>query len=139
LDEEIWLMPDFGYWSWPITPIGNYEQVRAEVKANEPGWEKKIPKAVWRGDVKTNKLRNELLRATRGKDWADVQDIRWENSTTIAAGSAASALSMREHCEYQFLLQTEGLSSCSSRNHDDGSDMSLSYRAKLLRPRKISS
>ncbi|KAF1954587.1 hypothetical protein CC80DRAFT_526673 [Byssothecium circinans] len=109
-DEEMWLMPDFGYWSWPLQLVGNYEQVRTEAKANEVEWEKKIPKALWRGAVKTNKVRSSLMKVTRGKPWADVGEVKWKNRTDVAAGSAGSALSMVDHCGYQFLMHTEGRS-----------------------------
>lgn len=52
MDKEVWLMPDFGYWSWPLGLVGNYEQIRAEIKANEVMWENKDPRALWRGAVK---------------------------------------------------------------------------------------
>ncbi|CAI6339598.1 unnamed protein product [Periconia digitata] len=110
VDEEMWLMPDFGYWSWPLDLVGNYEQIRTEIKANEVDWAQKIPKALWRGAVKTNPVRSKLLKATRGKKWADVQEVKWKNRTDVAAGSASSAMSMVDHCKHQFLIHTEGRS-----------------------------
>ncbi|KAF1967241.1 hypothetical protein BU23DRAFT_660380 [Bimuria novae-zelandiae CBS 107.79] len=108
VDEKIWLMPDFGYWSRPLDLVGNYEQIRAEIKANEVGWEKKIRKALWRGAAKTNKVRSALLRVSQGKAWADVQEVKWKNRTDVARDSAA--LSMVDHCSHQFLIRTEGRS-----------------------------
>lgn len=101
-------MPDFGYWSWPLELVGSYSQIRAEIMENEVDWDKKTPKAVWRGAAKTNKLRADLLEATRGQRWADVQEVFWNNRTDLRAESAATALSMAEHCAYQFVIQTEG-------------------------------
>ncbi|KAF2008885.1 hypothetical protein BU24DRAFT_474962 [Aaosphaeria arxii CBS 175.79] len=110
IDEEMWLMPDFGYWSWPVDLVGNYEQIRAEIEANEVVWEEKVPKALWRGAVKTNKVRSSLMRVSQGKSWADVHEVRWKNRTDIAADSADLALSIVDHCGYQFLIHTEGRS-----------------------------
>ncbi|PVI06702.1 hypothetical protein DM02DRAFT_709342 [Periconia macrospinosa] len=110
VDEETWLMPDFGYWSWPLDLVGNYEQIRAELSAKEPPWEQKITKALWRGAVKTNPVRSHLLQMTRDKEWADVQEVRWRNRTHVASGETSNALSMVDHCNYQFLIHTEGRS-----------------------------
>ena len=109
-DKKTWLMPDFGYWSWPLDLIGNYEQIRVEMAQNQPAWEKRIQKVLWRGALKTNKLRQTMYRATRGKSWADIEEVKWKNQTMVSAGSTASAISMVDHCKYQYLLQTEGRS-----------------------------
>ncbi|KAF2638290.1 hypothetical protein P280DRAFT_471405 [Massarina eburnea CBS 473.64] len=110
VDEKTWLMPDFGYWSWPLDLVGNYEQIRAEVKANEIDWENKVPKALWRGALKTNAVRSSLIKATRGKPWADIEEVKWKNRTDLVAESAVSALSMVDHCGHRFLIHTEGRS-----------------------------
>jgi hypothetical protein len=111
IDEETWLMPDFGYWSWPLDLVGNYEQIRAEIKVNEVVWEQKVPKALWRGAIKTNKVRGSLIKVSQGKSWADIHEVKWKNQTDVAAGSAELALSIVDHCGHQFLIHTEGLSS----------------------------
>lgn len=104
-------MPDFGYWSWPLELVGTYEQIRVEIKENEARWEEKLPKVLWRGAVGTNKVRSVLLRATRGKEWADVEQVKWKNRTDLSDGSTETAISMAGHCAYQFLIHTEGKSS----------------------------
>jgi hypothetical protein len=73
------VMPDFGYWSWPIDVIGEYTQVRQDIIENEPEWTKKVPKAVWRGSTKTNVLREALVNVSKGRSWSDVEEISWEN------------------------------------------------------------
>ncbi|KAF2257468.1 hypothetical protein BU26DRAFT_414653 [Trematosphaeria pertusa] len=109
IDDEIWLMPDFGYWSWPLELVGEYDQIRAAMRENEVEWDKKISKALWRGALKTNKqVRGALMRATRGKEWADVEEVTWKNMTDVTGGSAAAALPIAEHCAYKFLIHTEG-------------------------------
>ena len=70
-------------------------------------WEKKVPKALWRGAVKTNKeLRGVLMEATKGKPWADVDQVTWKSSADVTEDSAA--LPIVDHCSYQFLIHTEG-------------------------------
>jgi hypothetical protein len=111
-DQKTWLMPDFGYWSWPLEPVRGYEFIRAEIVANEnktDKWNRKVPKVVWRGAVKTNKLRETLVGVTRGKGWADVQGIQWKNGTHASEWDVANAISMVDHCAYQYVVQTEGL------------------------------
>ncbi|KAF1971699.1 hypothetical protein BU23DRAFT_590588 [Bimuria novae-zelandiae CBS 107.79] len=111
VDKEAWLMPDFGFWTWPLDLVGAYEQIRVEGIQNQVAWEKRIPKVLWRGALKTNKdVRGALYRVTRSKEWADVEEVKWKSRTKVSAGSAASALSMVDHCNYKFLVHTEGRS-----------------------------
>ena len=103
----MWVMPDFGYWSWPLDLVGEYQQIRSDMQSSEVEWEKKVPKVLWRGAVKTNKeVRGALMRVTRGKSWADVDQVIWKSRTDVTAGSAA--LPIVDHCNYQFLVHTEG-------------------------------
>ncbi|CAN9244221.1 unnamed protein product [Alternaria alternata] len=105
----MWVMPDFGYWSWPLDLVGEYQQIRSDMQSSEVEWEKKVPKVLWRGAVKTNKeVRGALMRVTRGKSWADVDQVIWKSRTDVTAGSAA--LPIVDHCNYQFLVHTEGRS-----------------------------
>ncbi|KAF2268075.1 hypothetical protein CC78DRAFT_565850 [Lojkania enalia] len=109
VDIEMWLMPDFGYWSWPLDLVGGYEQMRAEMGEYETDWNKKISKALWRGDIRTNKeVRGALVRVTRGKEWADVEEMAWTSMTDVSDGSAGVLVPIPEHCTYKFLVQTEG-------------------------------
>jgi hypothetical protein len=52
-DDKLWLMPDFGYWSWPEPKIGAYGEV--QLKATEMDttvpWKRKKWKLVWRGAI----------------------------------------------------------------------------------------
>lgn len=100
-------MSDFGYWSWPTDLIGGYEQIRREIADTELDFAFKKRKIVWRGAVKTNALRKDLLKATANVEWADVQAIKWDNSTS--AGATSNTISTPQHCQYQFVLQTEGI------------------------------
>jgi hypothetical protein len=107
-EEDKWVMPDFGYWSWPLDVVGEYSQVRRDIRENEPDWKEKIPKAVWRGSAQTNDLRKDLIEVSKDHGWSDIKEIIWENMTTLAAGMEDISLSMPEHCDYQYVVHTEG-------------------------------
>ncbi|KAF2401047.1 hypothetical protein EJ06DRAFT_556497 [Trichodelitschia bisporula] len=99
-----WVMPDFGFWSWPIDFIGEYTQVRRDIEENEPAWDNKDTRLVWRGATKTNALREALVRVSKGKAWSDVQEIKWNDEELMKQ----TALSIPEHCNYRFVAHTEG-------------------------------
>jgi len=107
-EEDKWVMPDFGYWSWPLDVIGDYSQVRRDIRENEPAWNEKIPKAVWRGSSATNELREQLVNVSKGRPWSDVHEIKWKNRTTLAPGMKDLSLSMADHCNYKYALHSEG-------------------------------
>ena len=113
-DRRTWLMPDFGFWSWPETKVGAYAEVASKAIAMEDGtdnptgrawpWTAKVPKVLWRGATMGLALREKLVRATRDKPWADVQALDWHD----AGSMAADLKSMPEHCQYRYLAHTEG-------------------------------
>ncbi|MCJ1286564.1 hypothetical protein MMC26_005910 [Xylographa opegraphella] len=110
-DEMVWLMPDFGFWSWNIEGIGPFGQVLSEIAARDTdpdgGWSRKIPKLVWRGKPSFNfKLRRALLDVASGKPWADVRAIQWQSETSMRE----SFLSSVNYCDYMFLAHAEGRS-----------------------------
>lgn len=101
-------MSDFGYWSWPLDLVGGYDEVRREITESEIDFSKKKKQCVWRGAVATNGHREELIRATEGKEWADVKAIVWAGVSEISPEDNDKALSMPQHCQYQFVIHTEG-------------------------------
>lgn len=101
-------MSDFGYWSWPLKVVGSYEQVRREIADMEIDFALKKKQVVWRGALKTNTHRKELINVAKGKQWADIKAIEWSGNRLKSGSDVAKALSMPEHCQYQFVLQTEG-------------------------------
>ncbi|KAE8356741.1 glycosyl transferase family 90-domain-containing protein [Aspergillus coremiiformis] len=114
-DEEnaVWLMPDFGYWSWPEVKIGPYQEIRRRIMAIDDGsdpspgllFQDKKKQLFWRGTVATNpELRGQLLQATEGKSWADTRALDWGNEEDIRS----NLLSMEDHCRYMFLAHVEG-------------------------------
>lgn len=107
-DEEKWLMSDFGFWSWPLNLVGGYEQIRQEIENTELEFFMKKKQIVWRGAVKTNEHRKDLLLATKEKAWADVKTVEWSNAADPKVSDGTPPISMPEHCQYQFLVHTEG-------------------------------
>ncbi|KAL3467351.1 glycosyl transferase family 90-domain-containing protein [Aspergillus heterothallicus] len=108
-DKTTWLMPDFGYWSWPEVHIGSYKEIRSRIVATDektPFREKKKQLA-WRGSVATNpEIRGALLHASRGKSWASIREINWADAASVAE----NVLPMEEYCRYMFLAHAEGRS-----------------------------
>ena len=110
-DETVWLMPDFGFWSWNIEGVGPFSQVVSEIAARDVDpddqWLKKIPKLVWRGKPSFNfKLRRALVDVAKGKPWADVRTIQWQSESSVRE----SFISSLNHCDYMFLAHAEGRS-----------------------------
>lgn len=118
-DDHFWLMPDFGYWSWPEPRVGSYGRVRRLMARVDDGevvdgvrrggldFAQKIPQIFWRGAIKTAPaLRKSLVRATRSKSWANVSALDWGSRKSIQANLAP----MEDHCRYMFLAHTEGRS-----------------------------
>ncbi|KAH0563439.1 hypothetical protein GP486_001991 [Trichoglossum hirsutum] len=103
-DVNTWLMPDFGFWSWPEPHVGGYQEVRqkmVELEQTLDSFKHKEAKLVWRGNVKTApRLRGDLLAAASNKPWSDVQPLHWPNPENL--------LPMEEHCRYMFIAHTEG-------------------------------
>lgn len=105
-EEETWVMSDFGYWSWAVDLIGGYEDIRKQISALETDYNLKKKEVVWRGARKTNPMRENLIRGTEGKTWADVESVDWRDASHV---KSVEAISIPEHCGYQFVLQTEGM------------------------------
>ncbi|KAL2817312.1 glycosyl transferase family 90-domain-containing protein [Aspergillus granulosus] len=108
-DTTTWLMPDFGYWSWPEVRIGAYKEIRARIAAvdAETAFHSKKKQLAWRGSVATNpEIRGALLDAARGKSWASIRDIDWSDPSSVEE----NVLPMEEYCRYMFLAHAEGRS-----------------------------
>lgn len=102
-------MSDFGYWSWGLDLVGEYEQIRTGIGKTEPRFLDKKQKALWRG-ADTGGVRKALLEATKDykSRWADVESISWSSRTKLAGGDEVKAISIPDHCHYAYLLHTEG-------------------------------
>lgn len=105
--ENLWLMPDFGYWGWPNVGLRSYAELQQNLVIDEEDFHDKIPQIVWRGAIAglgSSDVRSGLLSAGENQPWSDVQTLDWSNKTNIAT----RLLGMEDHCSYQFLAQTEG-------------------------------
>jgi hypothetical protein len=103
-------MPHFSFWSWPLPFIGTIDEALAKIDRveEETPWEEKIDKVVWRGTARFNSagnkaLRPNLLQATKQKEWADVEDLEWENN----AQAAKNAIGIEDFCKYKYIIYTE--------------------------------
>ncbi|KAJ5384299.1 CAZyme family GT90 [Penicillium concentricum] len=107
-DKSIWLIPDFGHWSWPETKAGSTREVQAKAEwAEEEGlaWSNKTAKLLWRGVPNMGPtIRNKLIQVTKDKSWADVKALVWNDKDSLKNDYKT----MPQHCEYQYVAQTEG-------------------------------
>ncbi|OAG33794.1 hypothetical protein AYO21_12111 [Fonsecaea monophora] len=107
-DTHIWLIPDFGYWSWPETKVGSMREVQMKAALAEQvegwGWGEKVAKLLWRGATMGLELRQRLIQVTADKPWADVKALDWHNTESMTQ----DLKSMAEHCQYKYLAHTEG-------------------------------
>ena len=105
-EDNVWLMPDYGYWSWWAVGIPSFNSMRDSINAVDAStkWREKISKAVWRGTPHyAPALREKLIEAAEDKNWADVK-------TVTIGQDERHFLSLDDHCRYQYVLQTEGTS-----------------------------
>lgn len=119
-EDGVWLMPDFGYWSWPEVNVGPYKDIRQRIAAVDDGgttvkgktvpglrFKDKKKQLFWRGNVITNDaLRSKLLEASDRKSWSNVHGINWDNPKDVET----NLIPMEDHCRYMFLAHLEGRS-----------------------------
>ncbi|EEH02770.1 DUF821 domain-containing protein [Histoplasma capsulatum G186AR] len=114
-----WLMPDFGYWSWPEIKAGQYRSIRQRIAAIDEGaiingkprtalrFQRKKKQLLWRGAIATAPvLRQKLLDVTKGKSWASVRALNWADETSMRD----DYIPIEDHCKYMFLAHVEGRS-----------------------------
>ncbi|KAF2192674.1 hypothetical protein K469DRAFT_621220 [Zopfia rhizophila CBS 207.26] len=107
-DHNLWLIPDFGFWSWDMPQVGTLSEVATEAierESLEP-WDTKQEKLVWRGKVTmAPKLRRALVDAARGKSWSEVGQVRWSDPDF-----KEQFLGPIDQCSYMFIAHAEGRS-----------------------------
>ncbi|KAI1077978.1 glycosyl transferase family 90-domain-containing protein [Whalleya microplaca] len=102
----LWVMPDFDGWTYPDDGVGSYVQFREDVAELESeyrlsGWDGKEAKLCWRGSLAVNaQLRGDLVEASRGHNWSDIEAIDWHNR--------ANVLAMKDFCRFKYVAHTEG-------------------------------
>lgn len=113
VDRTTWVVPDQGWWSWPVPLLGEYTQVRKQIAMREPEWENKTAKVAWRGVVGLSPIRAALLDASKDKPWSDIRGMAWlGNGGTGGASNKEDALTAPDHCNFQYLIYTEGKRQC---------------------------
>ncbi|KAF2034376.1 hypothetical protein EK21DRAFT_107998 [Setomelanomma holmii] len=107
-DHNLWLIPDFGFWSWDMPALGTLDEVANEAiqrESVEP-WDQKMEKLVWRGKITfAPKLRRALLDAAKGKPWSDVGQLKWTDPNF-----KEQFLGPVDQCNYMFIAHAEGTS-----------------------------
>jgi hypothetical protein len=80
--DNIWLMPNYAYWSWNYTHAPSWNSIRREIGEAEieRPWETKDPRVVWRGKIKMAALRAELVKVSEGKVWSDIKPVVINNA-----------------------------------------------------------
>lgn len=117
-DVETWLMPDFGYFSWPENKISSYNHVQRRAREMEEGsphsgpeqkaypWKDKTPKLVWRGsEGPKGAPRRALVSAAKDQPWGDALPIHWDPKQ-----GHVNVISMADHCRWKYVAHTEGVS-----------------------------
>ena len=105
-DEKLWLMPDFGFWSWDLQDLGPFDTVVEQIIREEENsdWASKIQKLVWRGKIpQAPKLRRALIDASKNQPWSDVEPLNPSNSHALE-----NYLSAADQCKYMFIAHVEG-------------------------------
>lgn len=111
-------MPHFAFWAWPLAFVDSIYRAADAIKEIERTlpFLQKDSRPIWRGTRSYNsvynpKLRDNLILATKGAGWADVQELEWGNNGTDARSNspATNSLSIEEFCKYKYLLHTEGI------------------------------
>jgi hypothetical protein len=117
-------MPHFSFWAWPNPFVGSFSRAAAAIETIEyslPFFDKK-GQAVWRGTEAYNPphyphLREDLLKAGKGKYWADIQALRWENGDgkdtvtdkTLSNKTVSNSIMPEDFCKYKYVIHTEGV------------------------------
>jgi hypothetical protein len=102
-DHNLWLMPDFGFWSWDVQDLGTISDIIEQIIMNEAvtEWGAKHQKLVWRGQLQMlPRLRRALLDASRGKAWSEVK--------ALIPGLSGNYIGAADQCRYMFIAHAEG-------------------------------
>lgn len=101
--EDVWLMPDYSFWSWP-EHVGMYNEMRDKVRKidEEIGWAGKKNTLFWRGSMKVGTADREALMASaNGYAWNEMTEIVWGSPDKVP-------ILMEDHCRYKYHAYPEG-------------------------------
>ncbi|MCJ1232617.1 hypothetical protein MMC14_000570 [Varicellaria rhodocarpa] len=106
-DHGIWLMPDFGFWSWNVEGIGPYGQVVSEIFSQDidQEWKNKERKLMWREKLSfAPKLRRALIEVAKNKPWSAVRALQWKSEDSMREDFVSPV----DQCNYMFIAHAEG-------------------------------
>lgn len=131
-DHNLWLIPDFGFWSWDMPSLGTLDEVANEAMDRESvqPWDQKMEKLVWRGKITfAPKLRRALLDAAKGKPWSDVGQLKWTDPNF-----KEQFLGPVDQCNYMFIAHAEGMSNFYYGHMGIGNTANIAQDAHTLAP-----
>ena len=102
--ENLWLMPDFGFYDWPEAMIGSYTKSRRDMRVveEEVPWEQKTRKFIWRGIIlPPYQSRRDLLHVAQDKAWADVAE-------EVINTPDSHAIPIADFCRWMFVGDVKG-------------------------------
>ncbi|GAA5856217.1 hypothetical protein JCM8547_000826 [Rhodosporidiobolus lusitaniae] len=100
--EAMWLLPDFGFESWPEPRVLGWQDARRKAMDVDSTltWEDKETKLFWRGAYLGAPLREQLGEIASREPWGDVGTIDW-------GAGAAGRINMEDHCRKKFLADAD--------------------------------
>ncbi|BGP12491.1 hypothetical protein JCM10213_005473 [Rhodosporidiobolus nylandii] len=103
--EQLTLMPDYGFWSWPEPGVNSMLEVSDKCRLYESKlrWKDKVNKLFWRGAFMVD-IRKELWEVASKFTWGAVYDLDWQDREMVDQ----KLLTPEEHCQYKFLGHVEG-------------------------------
>ncbi|KAL8286316.1 hypothetical protein RQP46_004804 [Phenoliferia psychrophenolica] len=103
--ERMWLLPDFGFWSWPEPRVNGWSDYRRRAMSvdSRMPWHLKFDKLFWRGNLLSD-FRKELYELAKGFEWNDVKALKWR--------TLEGRIEMEDHCKHRYLASIEGKSAC---------------------------
>lgn len=115
------MYPAWTFWEggpavWPIYPtgLGRWdEQIKIiSKKAKEWSWEKKLPKAFFRGS-RTSEERDPLVLLSRAEphlaDASYTKNQAWKSIADTLGAEPATELKLEDHCQWKYLFNFRGV------------------------------
>lgn len=128
-DEYDIMYPAWTFWEggpavYPIYPtgLGRWDLMRKElqIKAKQFPWEKKEPKAFFRGS-RTSEERDPLVLLSRKEpDLVDAQYTKnqaWKSDADTLNAPAAKEIPLQDHCSYKYLFNFRGVAASFRYKH----------------------
>ncbi|KAM0755593.1 hypothetical protein T439DRAFT_320292 [Meredithblackwellia eburnea MCA 4105] len=106
--DVVWLLPDFGFWSWAEPKVKGWNDYRRRAMAIDAAypWSKKFGKLFWRGAF-LSEFRKKLKALVAGFEWNDIKELDWS--------TLDGRIEMEDHCKHRYLAAIEGVAAYSGR------------------------